>query len=96
MRISSHNCFLDWLKGLAETILPFFLRYKILIIRDLGNLKIFIYFHISRSWLFYSYAFITDFGTESGGLWRMRLDGSELVSLVDSRIIHPLGELLQR
>ncbi|KHN83187.1 Low-density lipoprotein receptor-related protein 1B [Toxocara canis] len=37
------------------------------------------------------YAFITDFGTESGGLWRMRLDGSELISLVDSRIIHPLG-----
>ncbi|VDK44235.1 unnamed protein product [Anisakis simplex] len=36
------------------------------------------------------YAFITDFGSGSG-LWRINLDGSQLISLVDSRIIYPLG-----
>lgn len=37
------------------------------------------------------FAFIADSGTESGGLWRLSLDGSQLVSIVHSGIIHPVG-----
>ncbi|VDN01460.1 unnamed protein product [Thelazia callipaeda] len=37
------------------------------------------------------YAFITDWGTETGGLWRLTLDGASLVLLVNSGIIHPLA-----
>lgn len=40
---------------------------------------------------FFSYAFVSEFGSKNAGIWRITLDGKEMIRMTDASVVHPKG-----